>query len=294
MGHKKITRFHVVNGIFLSLLVVICILPVIHVISLSLSDQTATASGRVSFKPVGFTLDAYRYVLEDTQFWRSLGVTLLRVAIGVPVNILLSVLTAYPLSKKNSRFHGRTGFSWFFMISMMFSGGMIPLYIMLNRMGILNSIWALTLPGAMNIGYMILMMNFFRSIPSEIEDAAIMDGASQMQILFKIYLPLCLPALATITLFAIVTNWNCWMDGYMYMNIPDKYPLQTYLATNLMESKMNIETMMTPEQMARMAKVNSKNIEAAQIFLAAFPIMCVYPFIQKFYTKGIMEGSVKG
>lgn len=294
MGHKKITRFHVVNGIFLSLLVIVCILPIIHVIALSLSDQRAVTSGSVSFKPVGFTLDAYRYVLEDTQFWKSLGVTLLRVVIGVPVNILLSVLTAYPLSKKNSRFHGRTGFSWFFVISMMFSGGIIPLYIMLNRMGMLNTIWALTLPGAMNIGYMILMMNFFRSIPGEIEDAAIMDGASQMQILFKIYLPLCLPALATITLFAIVTNWNCWMDGFMYMNTPDKYPLQTYLATNLMESKTNIETMMTPEQMARMAKVSSKNIEAAQIFLAAFPIMCVYPFIQKFYTKGIMEGSVKG
>lgn len=294
MGHKKITRFHVVNGIFLSLLVIVCILPIIHVIALSLSDQRAVTSGSVSFKPVGFTLDAYRYVLEDTQFWKSLGVTLLRVVIGVPVNILLSVLTAYPLSKKNSRFHGRTGFSWFFVISMMFSGGIIPLYIMLNRMGMLNTIWALTLPGAMNIGYMILMMNFFRSIPGEIEDAAIMDGASQMQILFKIYLPLCLPALATITLFAIVTNWNCWMDGYMYMNTPDKYPLQTYLATNLMEAKTNIETMMTPEQMARMAKVSSKNIEAAQIFLAAFPIMCVYPFIQKFYTKGIMEGSVKG
>lgn len=258
------------------------------------SDRTAVLSGAVSFLPVGFTLDAYRYVLEDKEFWTALGVTLMRVAIGVPVNIFLVVLTAYPFSKPQSRFHGRTVCSWFFVISMLFSGGMIPSYLVIHKLGMLNTIWALTLPGAMNIGYMILMMNFFRSVPGEIEDAAIMDGAGQLQILFKVYLPLCLPALATVILFATVANWNCWMDGYLYMNTPDHYPLQTYLATLLMESKTNLETMMTPQQLARMAKISEKNIEAAQIFLAALPIMCVYPFLQKYYTKGIVVGSVKG
>ena len=288
------TGFHIVNGILLTLLVVICILPIVHVIALSLSSRTAAVAGTVTFFPVGFTLDAYRYVIEDTRFWSALCVTLLRVAIGVPINVVLVVLTAYPLSKKNSRFHGRTFFSWFFVISMLFSGGMIPLYLVINKLKLLNTIGALTLPGAMNVGYMILMMNFFRGIPSEIEDAAVVDGAGQLRILFKIYLPMCLPALATILLFATVANWNCWMDGYMYMNTPDHYPLQTYLATLLMESKINIETMMTPEQLARMTKISEKNIEAAQIFLAALPIMCVYPFLQKYYTKGIVVGSVKG
>lgn len=138
------------------------------------------------------------------------------------------------------------------------------------------------------------IMNFFRGIPTEIEDAAVIDGANQMQILFRVYLPMSMPSLATIILFATVANWNCWMDGYMYMNTPDKYPLQTYLATILMESKNNVETLMTPEQLIRMAKVSEKTIEAAQIFLAALPIMCVYPFLQKYYTKGIVVGSVKG
>lgn len=294
MGHRKITLFHVLNGIFLSLVVLICILPIAHVIAVSLSDRTEVLSGNITFLPVGFNLDAYFYVLEDKQFWKALQVTLERVAIGVPVNILLCVLTAYPLSKKKSRFHGRTVFSWFFIISMLFSGGLIPSYMVINKLGMLNTIWALTLPGAMNVGYMILMMNFFRGVPEEIEDAAVMDGASQMQILFKIYLPICLPALATIILFAAVANWNCWMDGYMYMNTPDKYPLQTYLATILMESKINMETMMTPEQLARMARISDKNIEAAQILLAALPIMCVYPFLQKYYTKSIVTGSIKG
>ena len=294
MGHKKMTVFHIVNGILLGVLVVVCILPILHVVALSFSDRLDAVAGNVTFLPKGFTLEAYRYVLEDKQFWASLRVTLLRVAIGVPVNILLVVLTAYPLSKANSRFHGRTFFSWFFIISTLFSGGMIPTYIVINKLGLLNSIWALTLPGAMNVGYMILMMNFFRGVPSELEDAAIIDGANQLQILFKVYLPMCLPALATIVLFATVVNWNCWMDGYLYMNSPDKYPLQTYLATTLMQSKTNVEAMMTPEQLARMAKISNKTIEAAQILLAALPIMCLYPFLQKYYTKGIINGSVKG
>ena len=293
-GLKKITPFHIINGIFLSLLIVVCVLPIVHVIALSLSNRTEAVAGNVTFYPIGFTLNAYRYVMEDKQFWTSLGVTLKRVLIGVPVNIFLVVLTAYPLSKPNQKFHGRTFFSWFFVITMLFSGGLIPSYMVLSKLKMLNSIWALTLPGAMNIGYMILIMNFFRGVPTEIEDAAVIDGASQMQVLFKIYLPMCLPALATIVLFATVANWNCWMDGYMYMNTPDKYPLQTYLATILMQSKNNVETLMTPDQLARMAQISEKTIEAAQILLAALPIMCVYPFLQKYYTKGIVVGSVKG
>lgn len=294
MQNRKMTLFHVINGIVLGLLVIVCLFPIAHVISLSFSGRVEAAAGSVTFFPKGFTLDAYRYVMKDAQFWTSLRVTLLRVAIGVPVNVILVVLTAYPLSKASSRFHGRTFFSWFFMISMLFSGGMIPLYIILNKLGMLNTIWALTLPGAMNIGYMVIMMNFFRGVPSEIEDAAIMDGANQLQILFRIYLPMCLPALATIILFATVANWNCWMDGYMYMNSPDKYPLQTYLATILIQSKTNVETTMTSEQLAALSQINGKTVEAAQILLAALPIMCVYPFLQKYYTKDIYNGSIKG
>lgn len=177
---------------------------------------------------------------------------------------------------------------------MLFNGGMIPGYIVISKLGLINSIWALTLPGAMNVSYMILMMNFFRGIPNEIEEAAVIDGANQAQVLFRIYLPMSLPSLATIILFATVANWNVWMDGYMYMNTPDKYPLQTYLATILMESKTNVEALMTPEQLARLSQISQKTIEAAQIFLAALPIMCVYPFLQKYYIKGIVVGSVKG
>ena len=275
MNRKKMTLFNYVNGVFLLLLVIVCILPILHVIALSLSERIEAVAGNVTFYPIGFTLEAYRYVMEDSQFWTSLRVTLTRVLIGVP-----------------ARFHARTFFSWLFVITMLFGGGTIPTYIVISKLGLMNTIWALTLPGAMNVSYMILIMNFFRGIPTEIEDAAVIDGANQLQILFRVYLPMSMPSLATIILFATVANWNCWMDGYMYMNTPDKYPLQTYLATILMESKNNVETLMTPEQLIRMAKVSEKTIEAAQIFLAALPIMCVYPFLQKYYTKGIVVGSV--
>ncbi len=294
MVRKKFSLFTTFNYIFLSALVIVCFVPVMHVISLSLSEKIEAVSGNVGIWPIGFNLEAYRYVMEDIQFWKSLSITLLRVVIGVPINILLVILTAYPLSKANSRFHGRTVFSWYFVFTMLFNGGMIPAYIVISKLGLMNTIWALTLPGAMNVSYMILMMNFFRGIPVEIEEAAVIDGASQPQILFRIFLPMSLPSLATIILFATVANWNCWMDGYLYMNTPDKYPLQTYLATVLMESKNNVEALMTPEQLIRMAQISEKTIEAAQIFLGALPIMCVYPFLQKYYIKGIVVGSVKG
>ena len=294
MLRRKVSGFHIFNYAFLSLLILVCIAPILHVIALSFSQKIEAVAGHVGLLPVGFNVEAYRYVMEDSQFWTSLGVTLLRVVIGVPVNIFLVVMTAYPLSKSNSRFHARTVFAWFFAFTMYFSGGQIPLYIVISKLKMINTIWALTLPGAMNVSYMILMLNFFRGIPTEIEDAATIDGASQINVLFRVYLPMSLPSLATIILFATVANWNVWMDGYIYMNTPDKYPLQTYLATKLMESKNNVETLMTPEQLMRMEQVSEKTIEAAQIFLAALPIMCVYPFLQKYYIKGIVVGSVKG
>lgn len=240
--------------------------------------------------PRGITLDAYRYVRENRQFWNAFFVTLRRVVIGVSISLILVVLTAYPLSKPVSRFHGRPFFSWFFMISMLFSGGLIPTYMVISQLGILDTIWALTLPGAMNVGFMIMMMNFFRAVPPELEDAAVIDGATMFQTLRKIYLPLCRPSIAVIVLFSIVANWNGWMDGYLYMNTPDHYPLQTYLAAMLMEARATIDTMITPQQLARMSSINVKTIECAQIFLAALPILCVYPFLQKQDTKGIFYG----
>lgn len=198
MNRKKMTLFNYVNGVFLLLLVIVCILPILHVIALSLSERIEAVAGNVTFYPIGFTLEAYRYVMEDSQFWTSLRVTLTRVLIGVPANILLVVMTAYPLSKANSRFHARTFFSWLFVITMLFGGGTIPTYIVISKLGLMNTIWALTLPGAMNVSYMILIMNFFRGIPTEIEDAAVIDGANQLQILFRVYLPMSMPSLATI------------------------------------------------------------------------------------------------
>ena len=150
MLRRKVSGFHIFNYAFLSLLILVCIAPILHVIALSFSQKIEAVAGHVGLLPVGFNVEAYRYVMEDSQFWTSLGVTLLRVVIGVPVNIFLVVMTAYPLSKSNSRFHARTVFAWFFAFTMYFSGGQIPLYIVISKLKMINTIWALTLPGAMN------------------------------------------------------------------------------------------------------------------------------------------------
>ena len=291
---KRLPTFNIVNGFLLLLLIIICFIPIMHLVSLSLSNKLDAVAGNVGIFPKGFNLAAYQYVMESSDFWRALSITVLRVIIGVPASLFVVLLSAYALSKPVSRFRARNIFSGFFVFTMLFGGGMIPSYIVISKLGMLNTIWALTIPGAMNIGYMIMMMNFFRGIPTEIEEAATIDGAGQFRILFTLYLPMSLPSLATILLFSTVANWNCWMDGYLYMNKPTNYPLQTYLAVLLMNSKSTLDMAMTPEQIKRMEQTSERTIEAAQIFLAALPIMCFYPFLQKYYIKGIVVGSVKG
>lgn len=294
MKRRRIDTFSVVNYLLLLLISLGSILPFVHLLSLSLSQNTSALAGKVGIWPVGFTLEAYKYVLGNNAFWLSILVTLKRLVLGVVFNIVLVVLTAYPLSKENDRFHGRTVYTWFFATTMFFGGGMIPTYIVISQLHLIDSIWALVLPGAMNVWYAVLMLNFFRGIPKEIEEAAIIDGSSQINILTRIYLPISIPSLATILLFSAVGHWNSWFDGFLYMNFPKNYPLQTYLAALIMQANVNLKATMTPDQMLKLSKVSDKTIRTAQIFLGALPIMMAYPYLQRFFIKGIVVGSVKG
>lgn len=283
--------FYVVNTVFLIVVALLCVLPLVHIFAVSLSSSTAVTMGRVTFWPVDFNTTAYTYILENSMFWRSMGTSVVRVLLGVAVNLLFTVISAYPLSKSNQKFTGRTFYAWLFFIPMVLNGGLMPTFFLIKELKLLNSIWALILPGAVPVFYVLILLNFYRTLPEELEEAAIVDGAGQWRILFQIILPLSLPSLATISVYSILAHWNSWFDGMIYMNTPIKYPLMTYLQTTVLQIDLS---KLTPEEAKRMATLGSRSFKSAQIFLACVPVLFTYPFFQKYFVKGMVVGSVKG
>ncbi len=289
LSRKLFTTF---NALFLTGVTLLGIVPFLHLLSISLSSNTAAMAGEVKLWPVGFSWDAYIYLGEKVEFFRALWVSLERVALGTVVNMLLVFLTAYPLAKSNEQFGSRTVYVWFFAVTMFFGGGLIPTFMVVKNTGLIDSIWALILPGALSVWNIILMLNFFRSIPKELEEAATIDGAGHWTILWRVFLPVSLPSIATIGLFTIVGHWNSWFDGILYLNSPDKYPLQTYLSTLIM-SMNSMMTSVSVEQLKVLENLSEKTLKTAQIFMGALPIMLVYPFLQKYFVRGMTVGSVK-
>ncbi|OKP97139.1 carbohydrate ABC transporter permease [Paenibacillus sp. P46E] len=281
------------NYVFLALLAVLCFFPIVNVLAISFSSSTAVSAGRVTFWPIDFTFSSYRYMLENKQFIHSFGTSLLRVVLGVSVNLLFTVLVAYPLSKEASVFRSRTVYAWIFVFTMLFSGGLIPGYLIVKEMHLLDSVWALVIPGAVPIFNVLLMLNFFRGLPKELEEAAWMDGAGHLRTLWNIYLPVSMPSIATVTLFALVGHWNAWFDGMIYMRSPEHYPLATYLQSILQQVTASMENV-TLEEAALLNQVSDRTTQAAQIFLSILPIMAIYPFLQRYFVHGLVVGSVKG
>lgn len=293
MKKTKTTGFDIFLIIFLGIICISCVLPFIHLLAVSFSDNSAVAAGKVGFLPVGFTLASYEYVIKGGKFLKAMGISLIRVILGTLINLALMVLTAYPLSKDELRF--RKFYVVFFVITMLFNGGMIPTYLLVSRLGLKNNILALILPGALPVYNMIILMNFIRGLPKEIEEAAWIDGATPFQTLVRVIFPLLGPSLATVGLFSMVGHWNDWFSGLIYMSNPDKYPLQTYLQTLLVNFEQLLQSSGNGADItAILSKINARTGRAAQLFLGALPIMLVYPFLQKYFTKGLTLGSVKG
>lgn len=285
------TLFVAFNYTFLLAISVLCLLPLIHVLSVSFSSSAAAMGGLVKLWPVQFTPNAYEYVLKKPEFLTALWITLKRVVLGVSISMFLTILTAYPLAKEKSKFKWRTMYSWLLVLTMLFNGGLIPWYMTIKSLGMLDSIWALVLPGAVPVFNVILLLNFYRGLPKELEESAFMDGAGHWTTLWRIYAPLSLPALATIGLFTIVSHWNSWFDGLILMNSPENYPLQSYLRTIIVGQDL---TMLTSTDLSLLQDLSEQTVKTAQIFLGALPIILVYPFLQRFFIKGIVMGSVKG
>lgn len=290
--HKKpISWFTVFNTCFLILAGLICLIPMIHIAAVSFSSSAAAATGKVTLWPLDFSLNSYDYVAKRAAFWRSMGVSVQRIVLGGSINLLLVILTAYPLSKERSEFGARTFFAWAFFITMLFGGGLIPWYMVIKQFGLIDKIWALVLPGAVPVFSMILMLNFFRQVPKDLAEAAEIDGAGHWMTLFGIYVPVSKPALATILLFALVGHWNSWFDGLILMNNPNNYPLQSYIQTIVVQRTYS---QLTREEIEQLATISDKTLRSAQIFIGSIPIVLVYPFLQKYFVKGIVLGGVKG
>lgn len=284
--------FTIINYLVLTLVAFTCLLPILNQLAISFSSSGAVAMGKVSIWPVEFTLKSYKYMSEKPAFFSSVIISLQRLLFAVPLSMLVSILAAYPLSRQNSEFKARKYYIWYFVVPMLFSGGLIPTYMIVRNTGLIDSVWALVLPYLVNVFNIILMMNFFRTIPKELEEAALIDGAGNIRVLVSVILPVSTPVLATVALFFIVNHWNSWFDGLIYMNSPEKYPLQTYLQTMVISRDLMV--MESLRDVRNIPDISDRTGKAAQIFLAALPVLIVYPFLQKYFTTGIVMGSVKG
>lgn len=277
------------------LLTLSCLIPLLNVLALSLSSSQAVAGNRVGLWPVELTWAAYERIVNDTQFWRSFGISVFRVLVTLVLNIILIVTLAYPLSKSAKVFYSRKFFMSLIIFAMLFNGGMIPTYLIVRNLGLINSIWSLILPGAVPIGSMILVMNFFRGVPKSLEESALLDGANAWDVLLKIYIPISLPSLATVSLFSIVGSWNDFFGGLIYMTKIENYPLMTYiqsLSVNIAETLQNAAGLST-EQLQSLLAVSDRNLNAAKIVVAIVPLLVIYPFLQKYFVQGIVVGAVK-
>lgn len=283
--------FYGINYVFLIVVALICLAPMLYILAVSLSSSSAVTAGKVTFWPVDFTLTGYEYLVKNKMFWQSMLNSIVRVALGTIFNLVCACLVAYPLSKPNEKFKLRTFYAWVFFIPMIVNGGLIPTYMVVKETKLLDTIWSLILPGAVPVFFIMVLLNFFRDIPSELEDAALIDGAGQIRILLQIFIPLSKPALATLCVYAMLNHWNSWFDGTIYLNSLSKFPLLTYMQTVVVNYNPEL---LSPAELEQMSKLGSRNLEAAQIFASSLPIMLTYPFFQKYFTKGLVLGGVKG
>ena len=276
----------IINMAVLILISLACILPFINIFAMSLSSNASIVSGKVVFLPVEFTLDMYNKVLSDVTMITSIKFTTILTVIYTFCALFCTIILAYPLSRKTLR--GRKPIMIFVVFTMYFSGGIIPSFLVVKNLNLLNSIWALILPCLINTYFFIIMRSFFMNIPESLIESALLDGANEIQILFKIILPLSAPVIASIALFYAVQRWNGLQDAVFYINSPSKYPLQLKLREMILSSVINEDPSSVKEVFAL------EGMKSATLIIATLPILIVYPLLQKYFVTGMTLGAVKG
>lgn len=290
MSERNINRlFDSANIVLMLGAVLLCLTPFIHIIAISLSSSRPIMSGLVSFLPKEITLEAYQKVFSDATMLQSLGFTVFLTLLATALSLALTIAAAYALSKSNLK--GRKWFMLIIVITMFFSGGIIPEYMLVRDLQLLDSVWALVLPGLLSPFYMIILISFFKSIPESLEEAAQIDGSTHFGTLFRIMLPLSMPALATLGLFYAVGRWNGFQDALMYITKPDLYPLQLKLYQMIQNNQVGD---LLQQEGLGMTPLMPESLKAASVIFSTVPILIVYPFLQRYFISGIMLGAVKG
>lgn len=284
--------FYLITGIILTLFTAVVALPIIHIISASFSSPAAVSSGRVFLWPVKPSLQGYKAVFTHKYIVSGYRNTIVYTVMGTFINVMLTMFAAYPLSRRDLPFKGFIMF--LFTFTMFFGGGLIPAYILIKNLHLINSFWVMIIPGALSIYNMILARTFLmNSIPQELLDAAQIDGCSDTRYFFNIVLPLAKPVIAVITLYYAVGHWNSYFTAMIYLNDRELYPLQLILRNILIINQINITEIQDPDLIAGKQGL-ADLLKYALIVVASVPIIMLYPFVQKYFIKGVMIGSLKG
>ncbi|MBR5985186.1 MAG: carbohydrate ABC transporter permease [Clostridia bacterium] len=285
------TGYQVVLTLIILLISMTCLLPFVNVAANSLSSKSAILAGKVTFWPVGWDFNAYRAIFADPAMVRSMFYTVFITVTYTAFSMVMTVLMAYPLTKK--RLAGRRFFNTMALFTMYFSGGTIPIYLNIKQLGFLDTPWALILPGMLSTYNMIILKSFFSALPGELEEAAIIDGANDFLVLIKIYLPLSMASLATLTLFYAVGKWNSFQDALYYIQTKAYQPLQLKLY-HIIKGSQAVDIAQMEGGTSTLATEISESIQPATIIFATLPILVVYPFVQRYFVKGVTIGAVKG
>ncbi|WP_240418267.1 carbohydrate ABC transporter permease [Paenibacillus periandrae] len=283
--------FDVCNIAVLLLLIFITVYPIYYIFIVSISDGNLVTRGLIKLLPMDITFDAYLVVFKNPKIWQAYGNTLLYTTVGTTINVILTALCAYPLSRKD--FYGRNIFIFMVAVTMFISGGLIPVYLVVQKLGLIDTMWALMLPTAISTFNMIIMKTYFEGIPVALQESAYLDGANELQVLWKIILPLSLPVMATMVLFYAVHHWNSFFPALIYLNDSDKFPVQVLLRNIVIAGEFADQTADVGSASSNF-RVVATNYKFAVIIITVLPILVAYPYLQKYFVKGAMIGALKG
>lgn len=284
---RGVKAFRIFNLVFLLAVVFLTLYPFLNIIAQSFSSEGFINAGQVNLFPRGFNVETYKLILADGTFWNNYGNTVLYTVVATAISMVLTTSFAYAIAKKDLK--GRSLFIGIAVFTMFFNGGLIPNYVLISSLGMRDSIWAVVLPNAISVFNLLIMKSFFENMPRELEEAAAIDGLTQYGVLFRVVLPLSKAIVATMVLFYAVANWNSWFQAFLYLDKPELFPVTIYLRNMIAGVTTAGSAGGTVENVGQIAA----NIQSVTIVLTVIPILCVYPFVQKYFFSGVMLGSVK-